>query len=88
MPEKIELDLEVVPNSRQFGVLGFNPWTNSLRVKVRAKAMKGKANKELADELGKALNAEVKIISGGKSRKKRILVTGISREQINKAITP
>ncbi|VVB99398.1 putative ACR, YggU family [uncultured archaeon] len=88
MIESVELELEVIPNSAQFCVKGFNPWTNSLRVKVKGKALKGQTNKELAAELGKLLNAKVEIISGGKSRKKKVLVTGASREQINKALQP
>ena len=88
MTESVELGLEVIPNSRQFCVKGFNPWTNSLRVKVTGKALKGQANKELASELGKLFNARVEIISGEKSRKKMVLVTGTTRAQINRIAQP
>ena len=66
--------------------MGFNPWTNSLRIKVAGKALKGQANRELVSELERLLNAKVRIISGEKSRKKRHLIEGASLQQINKAI--
>ena len=81
-----ELGLEIVPNSKGFATMGFNPWTGSLRVKVRAKALEGRANEELASELGKLLGARIRIIAGEKSRKKKILVTGIGRADFERIV--
>lgn len=80
------LDLEVVPNSKEFCIAGFNPWTGALRVKVKAIARKGLANTEVAQELEKFFGKKVEIISGKKSRKKRILVSGFSQPQINQIV--
>jgi len=49
---------------------------NALKVRVRSKPIEGKANKEIEQELSRVLGAEVKIISGGKSRNKKIIVKG------------
>ena len=81
-----ELNLEVVPNSRQFKVMGFNPWTNSLKIKVKEKALKGNANRAVSQELEKLFHAKTEIISGEKSRKKKILVKGISAIEIRQII--
>ena len=82
----VELELEIVPNSKQFSILGFSPWTNALKIKVKEKPLKGQANKELERELEKLFQAKTQIISGNKSRKKKILVTGITAPQISRII--
>ncbi|PIN85375.1 MAG: YggU family protein [Candidatus Diapherotrites archaeon CG11_big_fil_rev_8_21_14_0_20_37_9] len=83
------LDLEITPNSKEFGILGFNSWTNALKVRVKEKATKGKANQELITELGKLLDAKVMIIKGEKSNHKKILVESpesIVNKHLKKAI--
>jgi len=82
-----EIGLEAIPNSKKFGIMGFNPWTNSLRVKVKAKANKGKANDEIIQELEKLFHAKTRIVSGEKSRKKKIAFTGISREEVERLVS-
>ncbi len=82
--QPIEMWLEVVPNSRKFGIMGFNPWTNSLRVKLASKAQKGMANKEIIESFEKLFHAKTRIVSGEKSRKKKISITGISQKEIQK----
>lgn len=83
---RFEMDLEVVPNSRGFSVMGLNPWTGLLRVKVKAKALEGKANEELCKELGKMFGAKIMVASGHKSRKKRILVEGTAKARLERII--
>ncbi len=70
----VEIGLEVIPGSKQFRIMGFNPWTNALKIKVRQKALEGRANRELIEELEKLFHARTEILSGEKGRKKRILV--------------
>ena len=41
------LSVHVIPDSRESEVKGLDEWSHSLKVKVRGKAMKGKANTEL-----------------------------------------
>lgn len=81
----VELDLEVIPNSKEFSI-GENPWTKAVRVKLKQKALKGQANKELIKKLEKLFQTKVKIITGKKSRKKKILLENISKEKIAKLL--
>lgn len=86
MPDdEVEMNLEVVPNSKEFSIR-LNPWTGALRVKVTGKAIKGQANKELVEKIGKLFQAKVKIITGEKSRKKKILLKNTSKEKITKLL--
>ncbi|MFH1391308.1 MAG: DUF167 family protein [Candidatus Diapherotrites archaeon] len=75
------MNLEVIPNSKEFSI-SLNQWTNALRVKVKGKALKGKANKELIQELEKLFQTKVEIKSGEKSKKKKILLKEITQEQL------
>ena len=72
------MDLEVIPNSKEFKIAGYNPWTKALKIKVRGKALKGEANKELVKNLEKLLQTKIKIIAGEKSRKKKVFLEKIS----------
>ncbi|HIH09052.1 MAG TPA: YggU family protein [Candidatus Diapherotrites archaeon] len=84
--QNAELDLEIIANSREFGIAGFNPWTNALRVKVKAKPLKGEANREILNGLAEIFGRKTEIIRGEKNRKKRILVKGISWPELKKLI--
>src|SRR3989344_4018774 len=74
--KKLVLNLHITPNSGKFEISGFDEWRNALKVRTRSKPIEGKANTELERELSRVLGAEVKIISGGKSRDKKALVIG------------
>jgi uncharacterized protein (TIGR00251 family) len=65
----------------------------ALKIKIRGKPIKGRANQDLLKFLAKSLRmrrSEVEIISGEKSRKKRIRFWGIAdsalKSEINKLI--
>mgnify|MGYP001262691033 CR=1 FL=1 len=79
--KNIELSLEVIPNSKEFRI-SLNQWTKALRVKVKEKALKGAANKELIQELEKLFQTKIEIKSGEKNRKKKILLKEITQEQL------
>ena len=79
----IEIDLVAIPNSKEFKIAGFDEWSNTLRVKVKGKALKGEANKELLGELGKMFGAKAQLVSGEKNRKKKILLEG-NKEHLEK----
>lgn len=81
-----ELELETVANSGAFRVMGFDPWTGRLRIKVKSKALKGEANKELLSELEKFFDKKVTLVSGEKSRKKTILLDGISGSEVKEIL--
>ncbi|MFA4855722.1 MAG: DUF167 family protein [archaeon] len=68
------LPVQVVPQGKQFAVIGFDEWLGALKIRLRAKAEKGKANQELVEELRKIFSAEVEIAAGEKSQRKKLLV--------------
>lgn len=77
MNEEVVLSLEVIPNSKEFKISGFNAWSQTLKIKTKSKARKGLANKEIERELKGIFNSNIKILSGFKSRKKkRVLILG------------
>ena len=73
-PEGAVINVRVLPGSKDFSIAGTDEWTGDVKIRVKSKALEGKANRELVSELGKRLSAEVKIISGHKSRRKAVLV--------------
>ncbi|MFC2175267.1 DUF167 domain-containing protein [archaeon] len=84
-PEGVVIEVRVIPGSKDFSIAGEDEWTGDIKIKVKSKALEGKANQELVNELGKRLSAEVKIISGHKSRRKALLaVTSI--DSVNKLV--
>ncbi len=66
--------IQVIPKGKKFAVVGFDEWGLTLKVRVSENPEKGKANRELIEELEKFFNTKVKIVSGEKQRKKRLLV--------------
>ena len=82
--KELVLKLHITPNAEKFEISGFDAWRNALKVRTRSKPIEGKANREIEQELSKVLDAEVKIISGGKSRDKKALVKGNESKVIEK----
>ena len=64
MAKKIEI--KVVPNSNVDEIIGAEP----LIIRVKEPPTKGKANKAVIRLLSKYFNANVRIVSGAKSRRK------------------
>ena len=74
--EKI-LDVWVQPNASRNEILGFRD--GHLRIRVAAPPREGKANQLLREILSEALGvalSQVEVLSGHKSRRKRVLVMG------------
>ncbi|MBU1120670.1 MAG: DUF167 domain-containing protein [archaeon] len=80
------LNVHVIPDSKESEVKGFDEWSRSLKVKVREKAMKGKANTELEKKLKKFFGKEVKIIKGEKNKNKKVLIKNTSLKEIKSKI--
>ena len=74
MKQEIFLNLKVVTNSKEFKVTGFDPYTKTLKVKVKAKPQKGLANKEIEQKLSEFFSSDTKIVFGKKSSTKKIQV--------------
>ena len=81
--EGLILRVRVQPRSSKAGITGFQG--DCLKVCVNAPAAEGAANKACRDVIAKALGipkGQIEIVSGAKSREKRILLKGAEREAI------
>jgi hypothetical protein len=77
------LQVKVAPNASRNEITGFIDGV--LQVKIAAPPVKGKANKELANFLGRALGVKkstVSIVKGQTARNKVIAIEGLSRDEI------
>lgn len=82
----ILLNVKVIPNASQFKIMGVNPWTGRLKIKVTSPAQQGKANKELLKKLQEIVDTEVRLIHGKTSQKKLILLTNRSKKEVKNAL--
>ncbi len=74
---KVEQDFlvnaKITANSKEFEVK-FDQEKNLLKIKLKSKAQKGQANKELQKKLKEFFETDIQIVSGEKSRQKKLLV--------------
>ena len=84
-PQGCVISFEIVPGcSRMLVPSGYNPWRRSLEARLTEEPIKGRANRQLMEELARILRVSkqnVEMMSGQKSSKKNILVQGITRDQ-------
>jgi hypothetical protein len=77
--------VDIQPGAKRSEVIGIEAWRDCLRVAVSARPIEGAANVELialiADWAG-VKRENVSLESGGKSRRKRMRIIGVSGEQI------
>ena len=84
-----EVSLRVHPNAARNQVVGFADGT--LRVRIAAPPVKGKANKELIAFLSQVLGvgkSSVAITKGHTSRNKVISIDGLSQEEAVRRLSP
>jgi hypothetical protein len=77
-PDGVVIHVRVIPRAGKSGVAGTRD--DALLVRLNAPPIEGAANAELIEVLAKALGVPkraVSIVSGGRSRQKRLAVTGI-----------
>jgi uncharacterized protein (TIGR00251 family) len=48
--------------------------------------LKGKVNKEIIKELSKFFHAKVELVSGATSKQKRLLVTGVAKNEVEQLL--
>ncbi|RZN44757.1 YggU family protein [archaeon] len=65
------IDVMVIPNSKESG-MEWDPWRSRIRVKVRARPTKGKANEEVVGVFSSV--GPSRIIRGHLSREKTVLI--------------
>jgi hypothetical protein len=79
----VSIAIELQPSSSSTEILGINEWRQRLQVKVTSPALKGAANQDLIDLMSDFFglsNSSVKLDSGAKDRRKRILLSDTSLE--------
>ena len=77
------LRVHVTPGAREEGIVGWHG--GSLRVKVRARPQKGRANQAVLGLLARRLGvapANLSIVRGAASRDKLVQVDGLSEEEL------
>lgn len=81
-PDGTLIDVRVIPRSARSGLAGTRG--GALLVRLHAPPVEGAANAELIEVISDALNVPrraVTIVSGERSRQKRVLVVGVTAEQ-------
>ena len=89
-PQGCVISFEIVPGCSRLTVpSGYNPWRRSLEARLTEEPIKGRANRQLQEELARALGVSeqnVVVMSGQKSAKKSILVQGITKDEAQAAL--
>jgi uncharacterized protein (TIGR00251 family) len=85
------ISFEVVPGSSRLAVpSGFNPWRRSLEAHLTEEPSRGRANRQLAEELAGTLGISepmVVVLSGQRSARKLLLVKGMTKDEAVLALT-
>ncbi|MDK2980053.1 MAG: uncharacterized protein PWQ55_400 [Chloroflexota bacterium] len=79
------VNVRVQPSAKKDEISGWMD-DGTLKVRVRGKPVEGKANQSLVNFLSKALGvskSNIEILSGDKSRNKRLQISGIDRSAID-----
>ena len=80
----VVLKVEVSPGSAKQGWAGYDQWREAVKVRISAEPRGGKANDALtslvSETFGVAQSA-VRIISGGRSRVKEVMIAAVSVEE-------
>ncbi len=83
-PSGCIIRFEVVPDSSRLAVpSGFNPWRRSLEARLTEEPTRGRANRQLVEELARTLGVPesgIQVMKGEKSGRKLLLVKGIKKD--------
>ena len=79
----VVLDVHVKPNSKKFRV---KLDEDELVVSCREAPVKGKVNKELLKQFSRLFNRRVELVSGFTSRQKKLLISNIEAEEVNRVL--
>jgi uncharacterized protein (TIGR00251 family) len=85
--QTIEFTVRVIPRSSRTEIVG--ELNGAVRVRLSSPPVDGAANAELVKLLAKALDvarSAIEIVSGEKSKTKRLRVSGVTAGQLRKAI--
>lgn len=81
--KKVTLAVKVVPKSSTNEIVGWEG--DELKIRLKGVPEKGQVNEELISFLAKTLKlakSQVQLISGHKSRHKKVLIDGIARDDL------
>jgi hypothetical protein len=80
-PKGLIIQFEVAAGSSELKVpSGFNPWRGTLEARLTEEPTKGKANRQLVEEVARILGIpenHVEVLSGHKSARKVLLAMGL-----------
>ena len=83
-PRGLTIRFEVAPGSSKLEVpSGFNPWRRTLEARLTEEPTKGRANRQLVEEVARILGIperNVEVLSGHKSARKVLMVIGVDLE--------
>ena len=77
----IQIDIEVSTGSNRFEIRGYNNWRERIEISIKSPPLKGKANKEIVNEISKFTKKDVEMISGHKSKLKTLMIYRLSKEE-------
>lgn len=89
VPEGVTIRIDVSPGSRYCGVSGFNPWRQTICIKLTERPQMGKANEQLVKYLALLFNKpldEVQFISGHTSTRKVVLLCNTVVDEVESVI--
>ena len=85
------ISFEVVTGSSRLAVpSGFNPWRRSIEAHLTEEPSRGRANRQLTEELASVLGISelmVVVLSGQRSARKLLLVKGMTKDEAVLALT-
>lgn len=85
-PDGTILAMWVVPGASRSEVVG--PHGDALRVRIAAPPERGRANRALLELVGGICDRPVELLSGAGTRRKRVLVRGLSPERVRELLRP
>ena len=86
-PDGVVINVKAQPRSSKAGLDGL--LGDAVKVKIRCAPVDGKANKELVETLADVFDlpkSRVSFISGETGRNKRLLLEGLTEEQVRKVV--
>ena len=78
----IELSVWVTPNAGKTSLLGYDNWKKAFKIKAAEIPEKGKANKAILEYFEDLFGKKVCLLSGEKSRSKKLLIPDATLEEI------
>lgn len=84
----MKLAVKVVPGSSRNCIVGW--LAESLKIRVKANAEKGKANRAVEEVIAKALGEpkqRIRIVSGGSSARKMVEIEGLNEKEVHEKLS-